>query len=145
MIRDLFVTETRPQQGATPMRTRRRSRRRRRTTLPTTPPAHVAELLDSAVKERLRAVLGNRPVTEAELRRLSEEGRACALILGAQLEQSEQRLAEVSADPTSSLAAVAAAFRDVNALRPDLEELNSLLDELHTRAREVRAAWVSTR
>jgi hypothetical protein len=56
----------------------------------------VAETLDSALKERLRAVLGQRPVTEAELRKLSEQGRACTLILGAQLARSEHRLAELA-------------------------------------------------
>jgi chromosome segregation ATPase len=104
----------------------------------------VAETLDSALKERLRAVLGQRPVTEAELRKLSEQGRACTLILGAQLARSEYRLAELASDPTSSLAEFAAAFRRVNELRPDLGELRALLEELHGRAREVRAAWVST-
>ena len=104
----------------------------------------VAETLDSALKERLRAVLGQRPVTEAELRKLSEQGRACTLILGAQLARSEHRLAELASDPTSSLAEVAAAFRSVNELRPDLDELRALLEQLHGRAREVRAAWLST-
>jgi hypothetical protein len=35
----------------------------------------VAITLDAALKERLRAVLDSRPVTEAELRKLAEEGR----------------------------------------------------------------------
>ena len=104
----------------------------------------MAETLDAALKVRLRAVLGRQPVTEAELRKLSEEGRACALILGAQLERSERRLAELSSDPTSSLADIAAAFRRVSELRPDVDELRALLEGLHGRAREVRASWVST-
>ena len=104
----------------------------------------LGETLDSALKERLRAVLGQRPVTEAELRKLSEEGRACTLILGAQLARGEQRLAELASDPTSSLAEVAAAFRRVNELSPDLDELRALLEELDRRARKVRAAWLST-
>jgi hypothetical protein len=43
----------------------------------------MAETLDSALKARLRAVLDRRPrpVTEAELRKLFEEGRVCTLIL----------------------------------------------------------------
>jgi uncharacterized coiled-coil DUF342 family protein len=101
------------------------------------------ETLDSALKERLRAVLDRQPVTEAELRKLSEEGRACALILGAQLERSEQTLAELASDPTSPLAEIAAAFRRVNELRPDLDELHALLAELQVRAREFRASWLS--
>jgi hypothetical protein len=104
----------------------------------------VAEPLDAALKERLRAVLGRQPVTEAELRKLFEEGRACALILGAQVERSERRLAELASDPTSSLADIAAAFRHVSELRPDFDDLRALLEGLQGRAREVRATWVST-
>jgi hypothetical protein len=104
----------------------------------------VAETLDSALKERVRGVLGREPVTEAELRKLSEEGRACALILGAQLERAERRLAELTSEPTSSLADIAAAFRLVSERRPALDELRTLLEGLHGRAREVRASWVST-
>ena len=105
----------------------------------------MAETLDSALKEQVRAVLGRRPVTEAELRKLSEEGHACALILHAQLDRSEQRLAELTADPTSSLSEIAAAFREVNALRPQVQELDALLDGLQNHAREVRGGWLSTR
>jgi chromosome segregation ATPase len=101
--------------------------------------------LDAELKDRLRAVLEDRRVTEAELRKLAEEGRACALIMSAQLTKREQALASMSSDPASSLSEIAAALRDVNGLRPDLEELNSLLDELQHRAREVRRAWVSAR
>jgi hypothetical protein len=103
----------------------------------------VAELLDAALKERLRAVFDRQPVTEAELRKLAEEGRACALILGVQLERGEQRLGELSSDPASSLSEIAATLRDVNELCPDLEELEELLEELEGRAREFRAAWLS--
>jgi hypothetical protein len=105
--------------------------------------AEATETLDSALKERLRAVLDRQPVTESELRRLAEEGRACTLILGAQLARSERRLAEVTGDPSSPLADIAAAFREVNVLRPDLEELEELLGELERRAREFRASWLS--
>jgi chromosome segregation ATPase len=101
--------------------------------------------LDAELKDRLRAVLEDRRVTEAELRKLAEEGRACALIMSAQLTKREQALASMSSDPASSLSEIAAALRDVNTLRPDLSELNSLLDDLHQRAREVRRTWVRTR
>ena len=104
----------------------------------------MAETLDSALKERVREVLGSTPVTEAELRKLSEEGRACTLILRAQLDRSEAELAELTADPTSSLSEIATAFQRVNELRSQLEELDGLLDGLQSRAREVRAAWLST-
>ncbi|MEP6909111.1 MAG: hypothetical protein ABI896_01620 [Actinomycetota bacterium] len=46
------------------------------------------------------------------MRKLSEEGHAGELILGALLERDEQRLAALGADPASSLADVAAALRD---------------------------------
>jgi chromosome segregation ATPase len=103
----------------------------------------VAKTLDSDLKERLRAVLGDRRVTEADLRRLAEEGRACALILRAQVAKREQALTALSSDPASSLSEIADALRDVNQLRPDLTELEALLGELQGRAREFRLAWVS--
>jgi hypothetical protein len=103
----------------------------------------VAQTLDSALKARLRAVLERREVTEAELRKLFEEGRACALILGGELEKAERRLAELAADPTAPLAEMAASLRSVNELRPDLKELHELLDELSVQARQFRASWLS--
>jgi hypothetical protein len=101
--------------------------------------------LDSVLKERLRAVVDGQRVTEAELRKLMEEGGAWVRILRGQLKRSEQTLAEVAADPASSLADVADAFRRVNELRPDFDELQMLLRALEKRAREFRAAWLSTR
>jgi chromosome segregation ATPase len=83
-------------------------------------------------------------VTEAELRKLAEEGRACELILGGQLHRSEQRLEALASDPTSSLTEIAEALRDVNELRPDLDELEALLGELNERAREFRARWATS-
>ena len=61
----------------------------------------IDETLDSALKERLRAVVRDEPVTEAELRKLAEEGRACELILGGQLQHAEERVAALSSDPSS--------------------------------------------
>jgi chromosome segregation ATPase len=104
----------------------------------------ITETLDSALKERLRAVVRDEPVTEAELRKLAEEGRACELILGGQLQRSEQRLEELSSDPSSSLVDIAGALREVNELRPDLDELEALLGELQERAREFRARWAAS-
>ena len=101
--------------------------------------------LDSALKERLRVVLEGGPATEAELRRLFEEGQACALIMSAQLEHGEQRLNELSADPTSRIAELASTMREVNELRPELNDLQTLLGALDARAREVRTSWVTQR
>ena len=81
-------------------------------------------------------------MTEAELRKLAEEGRACQLILGGQLKRSEQRLEALSSDPSSSLAEIADALREVNELGPDLHELEALLGDLQARAHEFRARWV---
>jgi hypothetical protein len=103
----------------------------------------VAETLDSALKRELRAVLDRRPVTEAELRRLFEEGRACALILAGQLEKGEEELARLADDPAAPFTELAATLRRVNQLRPDLEELHRLLADLDAQARELRASWVS--
>jgi hypothetical protein len=102
----------------------------------------VAETLDSALKARVRAVLDREPVTESELRKLAEEGGACALILGAQLRRAERRLGEVTSDPSSALAEIASAFRSVNELRPHLEELETLLGELDVKARQFRTSWL---
>ena len=103
----------------------------------------MAEPLDAALKERLRAVLDREPVTEAELRKLAEHGQACARILGAQLARDEQRLGALSSDPASSLSEIAATLRSVNELRPDVEELGRLLEGLEGRARELRGSWLS--
>jgi hypothetical protein len=99
--------------------------------------------LDTVLKERLRAVLEHRPATEGDLRRLFEEGRACELILSGLIERSERRLAELAADPESSLAEAAEALQESNELRLDLGELQALLADLTERAREVRASWLT--
>lgn len=100
--------------------------------------------LDTALKERIRIVLKDpqRLVTEAELRKLAEEGRAYTLILGAELERLEHRLAELDADPVSPLGAIAPAFRRVQDFRAHFAELNRLLAALDERAREVRTTWL---
>jgi hypothetical protein len=105
-------------------------------------PQSMAEMIDSVLKARVRAVLDGRPATEAELRKLFEEGRACVLILDGQLENGERRLRELASDPESSIADLAAAFRRVNELRPERAELDEVLAELETRAREFRASWL---
>jgi hypothetical protein len=96
------------------------------------------------LKERVRAVIEQEPVTEAELRKLSEEAHAWALLLRARCERNEKTLAELAADPTSSLAEIAAGFRDLTNVRADRDELEMLLTRLHDRAREYRASWLST-
>jgi len=102
----------------------------------------VSDTLDVAVKARLRAVLDRRSATESELRKLTEEGRACVLILDARLARNERHLAELSSDPTSSLAEIAAEVRAADELRVDLDELNALRAKLDELAREFRASWL---
>src|SRR4249920_2498979 len=96
--------------------------------------------LDAVLRERLRDVLREppRPVTEAELRSLLEEGRACMLILSGGLDRLEGGLAELDRDPHASFSAITDAFRRVSELRAHVEELRGLLDALERRAREVR-------
>jgi chromosome segregation ATPase len=103
----------------------------------------MVETLDSVLRERLRSVLDGRPATEAELRKLIEEGGACALLLRGQLERTERRLSELSGDPESSLSDLASALREAQALRPQLDELDGILGELQERAREARRSWVN--
>jgi hypothetical protein len=103
----------------------------------------VTETLDAALKVRLRALLDDRPVTETELRNLIEEGSACALILEGRLRRIEQRMTELSADPTSSLSDIATEIRAANEVRPDLDELCALLAKLSVLARTFRASWLS--
>ena len=98
--------------------------------------------LDSDLRRRVREVLDpRRPVTEPELRKLSDEGRACALILHGELERLERRLGRLDDDPSTSLVAIADAFRRVHEFRAHVDGLDRLLAELNDRAREVRAEW----
>ena len=101
--------------------------------------------LDSDLKERLREVLERRPVTEAELRKVLDEGRVCASLVRGRLERGEQRLSELVADPESPLAELASALRTVSDLRPRLLELESTLAELQERAPEFRRSWLTGR
>jgi predicted nuclease with TOPRIM domain len=101
--------------------------------------------LDSDLKERLRDVLERHPVTEAELRKVLDEGRVCALLVRGRLERGEQRLSKLTADPESPLAELASALREVNDLRPRLAELESTLAELRERAPEFRRSWLAGR
>jgi hypothetical protein len=103
--------------------------------------------LDTALRERLREVLAEpkRPVTEAELRKLSDDGRAYTLILRAELARLEQQLDTLDRDPGGSLGAIADAFRRVHEFRTHVDELEELLGALDARAREVRTSWLLRR
>jgi predicted phage gp36 major capsid-like protein len=102
----------------------------------------VAETLDSALIVRLHAILEHEPATEADLRRLFEEGEAWVRILRAQLHRSEERLERRSGSPGSSLMDIASDLRRTHELAAELDELSALLLRLRERAREIRASWL---
>lgn len=105
----------------------------------------MAVTLDVVLKDRLREVLDRQPVTEAELRKLIDEGRACSLLVRARLEQVEGRLASLAGDPESSLTDLAATLREAQELGPALAELQGMLAELQERAPEFRRSWLAGR
>jgi chromosome segregation ATPase len=100
---------------------------------------------DLALLTRLREVLADQPVTEAELRTLTEQVDGLVRALGAQLASSERRVDELNADEDSSLAEIAAELHRVESLRPRLEEASTLLGDLDARARELRTQWLLRR
>lgn len=101
--------------------------------------------LDVLLTDRLRAALDRQPGTEAELRKLIDEGRASALLVRARLENVEGRLAALANDPESSLTDLAATLREVQELRPALDELQGMLAGLQERAPELRRSWLAAR
>ena len=100
------------------------------------------ESLDFALIKRLREVLDSRPATESELRLLTEQAEAWALTVSGQLESSERRIRRLNQNPASSLAQIASELRRVERLRPQLNEVRTLLAELEQRARQVRTQWL---
>src|ERR671922_2454012 len=100
------------------------------------------ESLDFALIKRLREVLESRPPTEAELRSLNEQAEAWARTLSGQIESSERRIRRLNQNPASSLAQIAAELRRVDRLRPQLNEVRSLVVDLENRARELRTEWL---
>jgi hypothetical protein len=98
--------------------------------------------LTPALTARIREVLADRPATESELRALSEEAEAWMRALQAQIESSERRVSVLSADPSASLAPIAAELRRIESLRPELVEVTSLHEELESRARAMRTEWL---
>ena len=97
------------------------------------------EPLDFALIKRLREVLDHRPATETELRTLKEQAEAWELTVSGQMEASERRLRRLNASPASSLAQIASELRRVEKLRPQLDEVRSLLAD--TRGSHTGAAY----
>jgi hypothetical protein len=100
------------------------------------------ETLDFALIKRLREVLDRRPATETELRTLKEQAEGWQRAVNGQLEASERRLRRLNANPASSLAQIASELRRVEKLRPQLDEVRSLLGDLEKRSREIRTEWL---
>jgi hypothetical protein len=102
----------------------------------------MVEPLDFALIRRLREVRDSRPATEAELRALAEQAEAWALTVSGQIDASERRIRRLSENPGSSLAQIAEELRRVERLRPQLNEVRTLLADLETRARQLRTEWL---
>lgn len=98
--------------------------------------------LGPALTARIRELLADRPATESELRSLSEEAEAWMRALQAQIRSSEERVSELSADPSAALAPIAVELRRIESLRPELVEAISLHEELENRARALRTGWL---
>ncbi|SRR6266571_371416 len=98
--------------------------------------------LDFALIKRLREVRDRRPATESELRTLKEQAEAWARAVSGQIQSSERRIRRLSANRASSLAQIAGELRRVERLRPQLNEVRSLLEELEERARQLRTEWL---
>ena len=90
-------------------------------------------------------MLRDEPVTETELRALIEQADGLVRALGAHVAGSEHRLSELADDADSSLKEIAAELHRVESLRPRLDEARELHEELETRARELRTAWLLRR
>jgi chromosome segregation ATPase len=102
----------------------------------------VPEPLDFALIKRLREVCDDRPATESELRTLGEQADAWARTVGGQIESTERRLRRLNENPASSLAQIAAELRRVEQLRPQLNEVRTLIADLEQRTRRVRTEWL---
>jgi chromosome segregation ATPase len=100
------------------------------------------EQLDFALIRRLRDVRDRGPATETELRTLTEQAEAWARTVNGQIQASERRIRRLNANPASSLAQIAGELRRVEGLRPQLNEVRSLLADLENRARELRTEWL---
>lgn len=99
--------------------------------------------LDSALIGQLRAGVKGAPTTESELRRLSEEADGWRRALTAQINGSEQRLNILADETPPRLAEITAELKRLDRLRPQLDEVELLLNDLEQRARGLRSAWVS--
>ena len=102
----------------------------------------MAERLDFTLSARLREIVGRGSLTETQLRELTARADGRARALRAQIRESEERLRRLTADGSSGVAEMADELRRVETLRPQLGEVEALVAELETTARELRTAWL---
>jgi hypothetical protein len=102
-----------------------------------------SEQLDVALAERLRRVVAGEEASESEMRTLADHADGWARATDAQLQAAEGRLAQLNADPASSLAEIASELRRVEALSHEREEIRRLSGGLEQRTRELRTAWLT--
>jgi chromosome segregation ATPase len=90
----------------------------------------LAEQLSSTLIARLRQTVAGDSMTEAELRELSAQADGLERTLRAEIRAGERRLRRLTADDASGLAEIAAELRRFESLRPQLGEVEDLVEEL---------------
>jgi small-conductance mechanosensitive channel len=102
----------------------------------------MTEPFEFVLISRLRELIVDETATERQLRQAGEQAEGWERVLQGQIVAGEQRLRRLNADPASPLAEIAAELRHVDAVRSELVELRSLVEDLDQRARELRTAWL---
>jgi hypothetical protein len=102
----------------------------------------MTEPFEFVLISRLRELIADEAATERQLRDAGEQAEGWERVLQGQITAGEQRLRRLNADPASPLAEIAAELRHVDAVRSELVELRSLVEDLDQRARELRTAWL---
>ncbi len=101
------------------------------------------DTLELALRRRLAEVVAGAAATEAELRRLAEQGEALSRGLQAAADSGEAHLEALATEPDASIAELASELRRVEGLRAELEALRPILSALDGRARELRGSWIN--
>ena len=102
----------------------------------------MAERLDLTLTARLRKIVDRGGLTETELRELTTQADGWTRVLRGQIGESERQLARLTADEGSGVTELADELRRLETLKPQLEQTESLAEELETKARELRTAWL---
>jgi phage-related minor tail protein len=109
--------------------------------LPRRRPA-LADRIDSTLSSRLRRIVAEGRLTESELRELTTRADGWARALRAQIRASERRIRRLTTDAATGVAEVADELRRLDELKPQLADMEALLADLETKARELRTAWL---